>query len=223
MSVSELATMFQNAQALEPYVRDLHILAIMFCLFLAALADTRAAKMLFQPLNPWDVETLEHYHLLLSIGLVVLWLSGLYLVFDATGGQVSNVSPKLMAKFAVVSALTANAMLIGNFALPLMKEYECDRLGDIPFRARGVMCVMSAVSAASWMSALALGAIGQFKKMSPDALIFVFGHVYAVALLGGLVLASLAGLIAHSWQRRSPDRAGKAGMAAFDDVAMEST
>ncbi len=220
MSFPELAVLFESLPLIEPYVRDAHILAIMFCLFLAALADSKAAKMFFEPLNPWDVETLEHYHLLLSFGLVILWATGIYLAFHATSGNLANISPKLMAKFAVVTILTTNAMMIGSFALPLMQRFEGVRLGDMPFAERSSMCVMSAISTMSWMSALALGAIGAFRQMPPEALLFIFGHVYTIAFFGGFFLASLAGVIAHHLPGPGSAR-NVQGPESFEKVAFE--
>lgn len=202
MFTPDINIIFDYVGLIEPYIRDIHLLAIMFCLLLAAFADLKAAKMLVKPLNPWDVALLEKYHLLLSAGLVVLWASGLYLVLDVTDANLASISPKLYTKLAVVSILTLNAMVIGNFALPMMKQFESHRLGDIPLGERCYMCIMSAVSTMSWMSALALGAIGAFKHMSAENLIFIFGHVYLIAFFGGFLLASAAGVMAQSMRGR---------------------
>ena len=197
MLIQDLATAVEYLSLVKPYVRDIHLLAIMFCLLLAVFADMKAAKMLFKPLNPWDIELLERYHLLLSFGLVVLWASGIYIAFEVTEGNIANISAKLYTKFTVVTILTLNAMVIGNFALPMMKIFQNHRLGDIPLGERSYMCIMSAVSTLSWLSSLSLGAVGAFKQMSAEALLFIFGHVYLIAFFGGFLMASAAGVLAR--------------------------
>jgi hypothetical protein len=188
------------------------------CIALAIMADLKASKLLFKPLSSWDIKLLEHYHFLLSIGLVILWISGLCLIGAATQFDPAQFTPKLITKILVVVALTANAFFIGNFALPSMEKEPRQRMGDMSSRRRYLLCLFSGVSMASWFSAYCLGAFPIFKPMPAEPLAFVFGHVYGIAILGALTLAGFAGLVLRSDARADTPEQVAAASAVEDDI-----
>lgn len=185
---------FENIQI----VKDIHFCAVILSIVLALLADTRASKSIFLPLADTDMKILERLHGMLIVGVVVMWSSGLYLSAVAVEFNIANATPKLMAKFAVVSILTINAILIGKFALPAMKQKRGFQFGEIELPLRLRLVTLSAVSFASWVSAFSLGYFPVFKTMSAEPLMMIFGSLYAACIFGGLFIAKLSSLVPSS-------------------------
>ncbi len=203
----------------DPIWRDVHIVSVFMCIALAIMADLKASKLLFKPLSSWDLKLLEHYHFLLSIGLVILWISGLCLIGAATQFDPAQFTPKLVAKILVVVALTVNAFFIGSFALPSMEKEPRQRMGDMMSGRRYLLCLFSGISMASWFSAYCLGAFPIFKPMPVEPLAFIFGHVYGIAILGALTLAGFAGLVLRSEVRaETPEDVAAIASASEEDI-----
>jgi len=196
MAPSEFAVLASNPSNVALVIRDIHLIAVIFCLTLAVSADIRAAKFLFLAPSDNDIDVLKRFHHILTLSLVVLWVTGLFLTYDVTAGELANVSPKLVTKYVVILILTLNAFLIGRYAMPIMESMQLERLGDLPPGQRYIICAMSSVSFVSWISALCLGAITSLKTYPAEALLWTFGLAYLVAFALGPLLAAFAGALA---------------------------
>ena len=177
-----------DPQVLTDAARAVHLLGLALGLGFAIKADVIASRFLMRPLGDHEIGTLNTYHRTVSWGLFLFWISGLVILWFRTGFDPDQFSPKLLAKFAVVSLLTANAVLIGRYGLGTLQKSRNFRLGDLTFWRRVTLCTIGALSMASWASALALGVFQGFKTMPFLMLWETLGLIYAGAMLAALVL-----------------------------------
>ena len=184
---------FGDQYILESIARNVHIVMLVICLGIAALADLTAAKSISRPLSDRSLAKLNTYHRALTTGLIILWISGLMIIWLKTSFDVAQFSPKLMAKIFVVSILSVNAIVIGWLALGTFKEHREMRFGELRFGLRLALAVSAGLSTASWISAFCLGAIPELRTASPDLLLEVLGHIYGAGILGGLFVATFSG------------------------------
>lgn len=181
---------------LNDLMRATHLLGMALGFGIAVLADLFAARAVIRALDDRDIETLEILHRLVSMGLVLLWISGLALLWLRTGFDLDRFSPKLMTKVVVVVFLTANALAIGRVGLPTMRAYQSWRFGDLPPPQRLQLSALATISAACWISALILGVFSQLKPLQWEALSLYIGIVYLSALVAAMVMAFTTPIIA---------------------------
>lgn len=178
-----------DLQILENIARSAHFAAMVMCFILVVSADLNAAKSAFWPLNERDFNRLHRNHAALTSGLILLWLSGLFLIWRGTAFDIAQFSPKLIAKVFVVTMLTANAVVIGRVALPFFERNKGKTFGDFSFVIRLCLGCCAAMSAASWVSAFCLGAIPWLKTASPIELVSFLGPIYAVCVAAASLFA----------------------------------
>ena len=186
--------MFVGEQiSIESAARIVHIAMLLVSFLIVIMADLTAAKSIRKTLTQKDITSLHKLHGALTLGLMFFWLSGLILVDILTGFVWEEFSPKLVAKIAVVTILSINAILIGRLALPFYEKNQDMLFGEFtaPQRLRLASC--GAVSAASWFSAFCLGAVESLQTAGPETLIGLLATIYIAALTGGAVLAALTG------------------------------
>jgi hypothetical protein len=119
----------------------------------------------------------------IRFALGALWITGLGLVAFDVGADVSAfvVSPKLAAKLAVVSTLTANGLALHLIAFPMLRRRGS---GD---QARLVVpVVLGAISTVSWLYASFVGAA---RLIAPAISFAGFMAVYAVLLASAIAVA----------------------------------
>ena len=176
--------------------RAVHLLGLALGFGLAILADVSASRAVIRPLSESDILLLKRLHHFVSLGLVLLWISGLVLFWLRTGFDPDRVSPKLMTKVAVVSILTLNAMAIGRVGIPTLLRFQSWRFGDIPFPERAQLCALGTLSAACWIAALSLGVFGYFRTLGAEELTHWLALTYLVALSLAIVAATITPVIA---------------------------
>lgn len=182
--------------------RAMHFIGLSLGLGAAAIADFGALRTVITPLEEQDLDALHFLHRIVSLGLALLWISGLVILYIRTGFDPSNFSPKLMSKLAVVLVLTFNAMMIGRALMPMLIRYEGRLFGQIPFHHRVGMALVGGLSFASWASALALGVFSHMKTMSWDTLEPILSTIFALGIGGALVISVLAPVIAWTDRMR---------------------
>lgn len=178
-------------------LRITHLIGLALGFGVAMLADLYALRSLVVPLKDQDFETLERMHHAVTVGLIILWGSGLGLLAVRTGFDPDAFSPKLMMKLAVVLFLTANAIVIGRVALPMMEAFAELRFGELPLPERLKLAAVAACSFAFWISALSLGAFSAMKAMPGFALMTVIGAIVVLAFAGAAAMAFLSPRIAR--------------------------
>ncbi|MBT8455450.1 MAG: hypothetical protein HKO95_10330 [Rhodobacteraceae bacterium] len=186
--------------------RALHLIGLALGIGLAFLADLTAWRALFRPLYEPEHEMLHRLHNLVACGIILLWISGLVILWHRTGFQIDQFSPKLIAKLTVVTMLTFNAFAIARFALPALLQYRGYCIGEIPMGDRLRLGAIAGLSTTCWVSALALGVFSRMKTMSYAELTDTFAPVFAVILGASLVLAILSPLVARIASRNAAPR-----------------
>ena len=189
--------------------RAAHLLGLALGFGLAILADVLAARAVLRPLDWREVELLGRLHRMVTLGLVVLWASGLTLLWLRTGFDLGRFSPKLVTKIGIVTVLTLNAWAIGRVGLPTLVRYQGWRFGDLPLPERVQLCALGALSAASWVSALALGVFSQLRSMEWSGLTPLVAAVYLFALSLAVIGATITPVIAFAvrlFERRAAMR-----------------
>lgn len=181
--------------------RAAHMIGLALGFGLAIWADVMAVRSVVTPIAARDVTLLRMIHRAIIGGLVLLWASGLYLLHARTGFDLSKFSPKLMLKLAVVILLTANALVIGRYALPVYSQNVARRFGEIDLTLRMRLACIAAVSLSCWVSALALGVFSQLKPMSAEGLQAVFAPLFLIGLIGAVAITFLAGIAALAARR----------------------
>ncbi|MEM1341218.1 MAG: hypothetical protein AAF825_08190 [Pseudomonadota bacterium] len=143
--------------ALLDLLRFTHLSAMAVGLGCAFLCDFALLTRLHRGLSPELAALLHLAHPVIWGALGVMWASGLALAAWRTGLEIGQVSPKLIAKFVVVSLLTANAVVIGRHALPRLEARGAMGLRGLSDLEHRAASVLAGISAASWLLALALG------------------------------------------------------------------
>ena len=172
--------------------RAVHLLGLALGLGFAIKADYFASRFVLRPISDYELASLYTYHRTISFGLALFWISGIALLWLRTGFVAENFSPKLMAKIAVVSLLTINAVLIGRYGLTTLRKSRNFRLGDLTFWRRLQLCTIGALSSASWVGALVLGVFQMMKTMPPIMMWETLGAIYLAAMIGALMIVLLA-------------------------------
>lgn len=181
---------------LNDAARAVHLLGLALGFGLAILADVSASRAILRPLDARDIDMLKRLHHFVSVGLLLLWASGLVLFWLRTGFEADRISPKLMTKVAVVSILTLNAMAIGRIGLPTLLRFQSWRFGDIPLPERVQLCALGTLSGACWVAALCLGVFGYFKTLDAQELTHLLALTYLAALSLALLAATITPVIA---------------------------
>lgn len=184
-------------------VRMLHLIGVALGLGLALYADISFLGRLTNRIDRLWISEIERLHRFVGRALLLLWISGLALAYVRTGFEPEAISPKLAMKGVVVTALTLNAMAIGFLALPRFHWALGQSYAEMSFGDRIILAWIGGVSAACWMSALALGTVGLLKTLPGDMLIALFLGTCAVTLSGATLCAIIAGAFR---EEREPHR-----------------
>lgn len=177
---------------LNDAARALHLLGLALGFGVAIVADMSAARLMVRPLDAREIDALHRFHRVVTLGLVLFWVSGLVLLWLRTGFRPGDFSPKLMTKIGVVSVLTVTAVLIGRIGLPVIAEMRGRRFGVLSPGLRIQMAVLGALSTAGWISALALGVFSHLRKMDWTLLSEIVGTIYLTALILAFLAAAIA-------------------------------
>ncbi|WP_089233894.1 hypothetical protein [Tropicimonas sediminicola] len=170
----------------------IHFMGLVPGLLYALAADATAMRSLRRPLAAEELRQLRDFHLIISLALLLLWASGLALLWLKLGPGGGSLTPKLMVKLAVVCTLTANAVAIGRIGLTGLGSRPLLRFGDYPAAFRIRLGLIGGLSAACWISAFALGMFVPLASMDFGQLVLRLVPVFALCLAGGLAIAYVA-------------------------------
>jgi hypothetical protein len=192
------------------------------CVFALAFAEIVHGdlRLLRQP--RLDLDALGRTARIVGVSLLMLWITGIGLVALETGFDPAPTAakPKLLAKLVVVSALSANGVLLHHLAFPML------RTGAARSSAASiVVAVLGAVSTVSWGYAAFLGSA---RIIAAGMTLDRFLLLYGAALAGGLFVAVtiVAPLLRQRLARhasRGPDPADLAKWEADSDARVDST
>ena len=150
----------------------IHLLGLCFGLGGATMLDFWILRWILWGYLPDNVvRTFEFVSKAVSAGLVLLWLSGGgFLVLYESYDPAKLANPKILAKLAIVGALSVNGLLIHRWVLPYVARARALPLFDGLRRRRRMLFVVSgALSGVSWYAAFALGLLREFNGRVPAA------------------------------------------------------
>jgi hypothetical protein len=186
-------------------VRGAHLLCLALGMGSALYLDFRTLAGLNRVIEEHDILEMRRIHHFVSAALVCLWVTGLMLIWIRTSFDISQFSPKLWCKLAVVSAMTLNAWLIGTSVMPIMEQQTGERLIDLPPRQLLPMVVIGAMSMFCWIAALALGSSKVLKTAPWHNLLMGLSLAYVGIILGGVaVFFWLRASVLRPRRRRDP-------------------
>lgn len=148
----------------------LHLIGLCFGLGGATMLDFWILRWLrWRALPDTIVRTFEFLAKVVSVGLVLLWLSGIgFLVTYALDSPEKLSNPKVWAKVTMVLALTVNGLLLHATVIPqVLANPQRPLLMDLSFGQRAMFILCGAVSGVSWYAAFALGLLREFNNKVP--------------------------------------------------------
>lgn len=172
-------------------IRGPHLLAIVIGMGAAMYLDLRTLHKISRPVSNSDLEEIRRIHWVVTSTFVLIWASGLSLVWYRTEFAIEAFSPKLWSKLFVVSVLTLNALMLAAFVIPNLRRFEGIALLDMPFRILLPMVMVAGVSGSSWILALMLGFSKFLKTAHGDVLVPFLSFGFAAGI-GGVILVVFA-------------------------------
>ncbi|MBT8154039.1 hypothetical protein KMP13_09040 [Epibacterium ulvae] len=121
------------------------------------MTDLHILRHAFRPLDKSDTDLIKRAHKVITVALWGLWITGLGLFYLKTNGDLAAASPKLWAKLATVTLLTATAIGMARVAVPIVTAVVGQRLIDLGLGKKLMLASFAAMSAAGWLTALLLG------------------------------------------------------------------
>lgn len=134
-----------------------HLIAACVAVGILLIQDLALAKTRGRALPSQAIDELQRAAKIISLALVVLWISGLMLVVI---GYIDNpqeylLNQKLWAKFTVVGILTLNGIALHHFSFPrVVSSRGILGLGNIE---KTLVIFTGVVSSVSWLFACYLG------------------------------------------------------------------
>ena len=162
-----------------------HLIGLIIGFGVAIAVDALMLKRaLFSRINRDLIHTIEFLSQLVTLGLVILWISGIALALDNYHANASFVTnAKFWAKVCIVIVLTIGAYNIHTNVLPRVRQYEGRSLLD---RASAGTCftwaLASAVSIVSWTLPVLLGSARELSYVTPffTVIFFYVGCIISV-------------------------------------------
>lgn len=189
MDTSLLSTVSPEvALATKTGIRVLHFIGLIFGLGAATLLDLILVRFLAtREIRPEHCQIVEFSARVVTVGLVMLWVSGLgFMLHYALFTPANLGNEKIWAKMMIVAILTLNGAFIHRSVLPVVRRNIGRSLFDgLSRRQRSLLLVTGVVSGTSWYVPLLLGSIPQLNFALP-AWIILSG--YGAALFVGIVL-----------------------------------
>ncbi|MEM7506441.1 MAG: hypothetical protein AAF415_06825 [Pseudomonadota bacterium] len=178
--------------------RIVHLFAMAVAVGTVAFTDFSMLRRLQVPIRHGWIGFLTMTHQFVVWVMVVIWVSGLCLIWLRTDFQVEAFTPKLWAKLTVVNILLLTAVGIKRFVVPRIIEGAGGTMLDLPWRAKRAIAIFAGLSVAGWSSALILGGSDLLKPVGPGILSLIFGAVYLTTVSAALAMAWRAHLIYSS-------------------------
>ncbi|MEO1468873.1 MAG: hypothetical protein AAFV86_07455 [Pseudomonadota bacterium] len=199
-AAASAATGLDEALLLD-LMRLVHLAAIAAGIGVVIATDFTMLRLLGLPIGARQGHAIEAAHGILVPALATAWVSGIALLAWRTGLDPAALTPKILAKLAVVTMLTANAVLIHRAVRPTLALYAGARLVDLPYGRKLVLAAAGAFSVAGWTAALILGGSAVMRTAGWDLLLPLIGGLYLSLLAAGLTTAT----VGHLRRPREPE------------------
>ncbi|MEM9331363.1 MAG: hypothetical protein AAGA53_08555 [Pseudomonadota bacterium] len=180
-------------------VRFCHFVGLALGIGAGCFADYSIIRNLNAKITNTDISNLEIVHGIVWTGLLLLWASGLWLLYARTGFVIEEFTPKLIIKLLVVSILTLNAVLLGVIAMPTLRKNVNRSFFAFSLSDKLNLGILAGISTCSWFSGLTLGIFTALKPADFSFMLPAFGMVYLTALAGALLFSTMMHVL---WERR---------------------
>jgi hypothetical protein len=151
-------------------VKLAHLMGLIMGLGGAFLADyTIFTRGVIRPVSAYTIHQAEFLSRLVSIGLVILWVTGSALIWlNLQQHPEYLTNPKLWAKIAIVVLLTVNGVCVHRIILPIMRRSVGYRLfAEMPSRSIAMLTLFGSVSVVSWSVPFILGKASELNYITP--------------------------------------------------------
>ncbi|MTI44140.1 hypothetical protein JM93_04191 [Roseibium hamelinense] len=169
------------AQAHLDMIRLIHLGGVALGLGTVIFVAMSVHQMMVNGPDDRFLSILHRAHRQIVLAICVLWASGIVLIGIRTNFDPGAFSPKLLAKLVTVTILTIDAVMMGRFVSPLIDKYEGRPLADMAMPEKLLVANCAALSGASWLYALMLGASSVLKTAQMPMLLALGGVIYGSA------------------------------------------
>ncbi|MEM8570723.1 MAG: hypothetical protein AAGG56_07400 [Pseudomonadota bacterium] len=169
----------------------LHLLFFAIGIGAAGLLEFILPQQMITKISDNSIALMHRGHRLISFALLGLWISGASLAIMRLKVENAPLSPKLIIKLFIISVLTLNMIAIGKLVVARIEEHIDRSALEIPPYQFGTMGGVMGLSAACWLSALAIGSVAHFNPMDIKTLATIFLPFLLSSILIGIVASRL--------------------------------
>ena len=184
--------LFVNPNLVTDILVALHLISLAVGMGTVIYLDLRTLSRITTPTTQSNIDEIHRIHRYVTSALIGLWLSGIALLYMRTGFQIAAFSPKLWIKLAIVTLLTANAVMIHRYALPTLNKTRNKPILSLPKTQCCFLVFLGAVSAFCWLSGLALGSSTALQSQKWGLLLPTFLSGFVVMTLGAMLMLAFA-------------------------------
>jgi hypothetical protein len=166
-------------------LRATHLFCFAMGMGTALYFDFRSFQTLSDPIGVVDLEDLERIHVWISAAFVGLWITGITLIYVRTGFQLDQFSPKLWTKVSIMVLMSMNALLVGIYIRPMMRNNIERPLISLPPIKFAIAAQVGIVSMFCWTSGLLLGSSAALKTAPWDVQLAIFPAWFVILTVGG--------------------------------------
>jgi hypothetical protein len=168
-----------------------HLIAACVAVGILLIQDLALAKTGGKPMSVYGIEELKRAARIISLALIVLWVSGVTLVIV---GYINSpeeylMNQKLWAKFTVVAVLTLNGVVLHHFSFPRVASSRgIAGLGKIE---KFLVMLTGCISTTSWLFACYLGIARSWNyTVDYSFVMFVYLGLLGIACILGSTVVS---------------------------------
>ncbi|MEM9106657.1 MAG: type I secretion system permease/ATPase [Pseudomonadota bacterium] len=191
------------ADLFQPALYLVHILLAGTALLAAFVSNLSGLSILLHT-RPVQVQSwIRPLHILIAVCLVGLWVTGVILA--GTKFTPDAVPVKVFVKLVLVTMLTVNSLLIGQYAARDAMHWQRPAVFHLPLKQLLGMVMCSSLSLTCWMFAFAVALQDSIGLALIDEFALGFVVVWALLAMAVTVLISvklLLNSILFSWLRR---------------------
>ena len=150
-------------------------------------------------IKPGVEETVAFLAGIVTVGLVLLWISGIALTAELLMTNPNFVNnEKFWAKVAIVVILTVNGLSIHHNILPLLRKQQGRRLFDgLDNEVKVFLAASGSISGVSWILPVLLGSAKEMSYVTP------FEHVMAIYCVALVAMTAIALIVIERFVPKS--------------------
>ena len=176
---------------LDPILLDMLRISLL-TLFAAGMGtclfhDFLTFRSMADPITKSKIASIETLHNWIRFAFAGLWVTGLILIYVRTSFDFASFSPKLWTKVSLMALMSANAVLIGLYVLPMLRRNLGRSMLEIASKEMRIATTIAAASLFGWSSGMMLGASTYLKTAPWEVLIPAAVGWFVLCTLGGQV------------------------------------